>query len=83
MIYIKSDKEIELMRKPCAIVRDVLNLCQDKIKVGMTTRELDKIAHDYIVSCGATPSFLGYGGFRPRPVYRSTKWSFTAFRRTG
>ena len=63
MIYIKSDKEIELMRKPCAIVRDVLNLCQDKIKVGMTTRELDKIAHDYIVSCGATPSFLGYGGF--------------------
>ena len=63
MIYIKSDKEIELMRKPCAIVRDVLNLCQDKIKAGMTTRELDKIAHDYIVACGAKPSFLGYGGF--------------------
>ena len=63
MIYIKSDKESELMRKPCAIVRDVLNLCQDKIKAGMTTRELDKIAHDYIVACGAKPSFLGYGGF--------------------
>ena len=42
MIYIKSDKEIELMRKPCAIVRDVLNLVQDKIKVGMTTREIGR-----------------------------------------
>ncbi|MDD7214081.1 MAG: type I methionyl aminopeptidase [Clostridia bacterium] len=63
MIYVKSDKEIELMRKPCAIVRDVLNLVQDKIRAGMTTKELDRIAHEYITSCGATPSFLGYGGF--------------------
>ena len=63
MIYIKSDKEIELMRKPCGIVRDVLNLVQDKIRAGMTTKELDKIAYDYITSCGAKPSFLGYGGF--------------------
>ena len=63
MIYIKSDKEIELMRKPCQIVRDVLRLCEDKIKAGMTTKELDKIAYDYITSCGAKPSFLGYGGF--------------------
>ena len=29
----------------------------------MTTKELDKIAYDYIKSCGATPSFLGYGGY--------------------
>ena len=63
MIYIKSDKEIELMRKPCQIVRDVLCLCEEKIKAGMTTKELDKIAYDYITSCGAKPSFLGYGGF--------------------
>ena len=47
MIYVKSDKEIELMRKPCAIVRDVLNLVQDKIRAGMTTKELDRIAHEY------------------------------------
>ena len=51
MIYVKSDKEIELMRKPCAIVRDVLNLVQDKIRAGMTTKELDRIAHEYITSC--------------------------------
>ena len=29
----------------------------------MTTKELDKVIHDYIVSHGAKPSFLGYGGF--------------------
>lgn len=63
MIYIKSDKEIELMREPCAIVRDALCLAEDKIRAGMTTRELDKIVCDYIVSCGAKPSFLGLYGF--------------------
>ena len=63
MIYIKSDEEIKLMRKPCEIVRDVLNLVEDKIRAGMTTKELDKIAYDYITSCGAKPSFLGLYGF--------------------
>ena len=52
MIYIKSDEELNLMREPCKIVRDVLLLAEDSIKVGMTTKELDKILHDYIVSCG-------------------------------
>ena len=33
------------------------------IKVGMSTYELDKLIHDYIVKNGAKPSFLGYGGF--------------------
>ncbi len=63
MIYIKTDEEIELMRKPCRIVKDVLELVGDKIKAGMTTKELDKIAYDYITSCGAKPSFLGLYGF--------------------
>lgn len=63
MIYVKSDKELELMREPCKIVRDVLLLLEEKIRVGMTTKELDKIAYDYIVSCGAKPSFLGLYGF--------------------
>ena len=63
MIYVKSDKEIELMRAPCKIVGDVLKLLEDKIRPGMTTKELDKIAYDYIISCGAKPSFLGLYGF--------------------
>lgn len=63
MIYIKSDNELNLMREPCKIVRDVLLLAEDRIQAGMTTGELDKILHDYIVSCGAKPSFLGLYGF--------------------
>ena len=63
MIFIKTDSEIELMREPCSIVRDALLLAESKIEAGMTTSALNKIIHDYIISCGAKPSFLGYGGF--------------------
>ena len=63
MIIIKTDKEIELMREPCKVVRDALNLAGQTVKAGMTTGELDKVIHDYIVSCGAKPSFLGLYGF--------------------
>ena len=35
----------------------------DNIKVGITTKELDIIAYEYITSCGAYPSFLGYRGY--------------------
>lgn len=63
MVTVKTAEEIELMRKANQIVRDTLNLLEEKIKPGMTTKQLDKIAHDYIVSCNAIPSFLGYDGY--------------------
>ena len=63
MIYIKSDKEIELMRAPCRIVRDALCVAEENLKAGMTTKELDKIVHEFILSTGAKPSFLGLYGF--------------------
>lgn len=63
MITIKSLEEIDLMRKANQIVRDTLNLLEEKIKVGMTTKELDTMAYEYIKKCDATPSFLGYDGF--------------------
>ena len=63
MITIKTEKELELMREPCKIVRDVLLLIESRIRPGMTTRELDRIAYDYITACGAKPSFLGLYGF--------------------
>lgn len=63
MIKIKSLKEIEQMRDACKITRDVLALLEDRIQVGMTTKELDAIAFEYITRCGAKPAFLGYGGF--------------------
>jgi methionyl aminopeptidase len=63
MITIKTQNEIEKMRKAGLIVRDVLNILGDNIKVGITTKELDIIAYEYITSCGAYPSFLGYRGY--------------------
>ena len=51
------------MRDAGKIAGSALKLAGESIKAGMTTLELDKIIHDYIVKCGATPSFLNYGGF--------------------
>ena len=63
MIIVKTDSEIDLMREPCSILRDALFLAEEKMEAGMTTSALNKIIHDYIISSGAKPSFLGYGGF--------------------
>ena len=63
MITVKTDAEIALMRESGKLTRDVLDLIGSKIRVGMSTKELDKIAYDYITSYGAYPSFLGYSGY--------------------
>ena len=63
MINIKTDAQIACMRESGKITKDVLDLIGKSIKIGMTTKDLDKIAYDYIKSCGATPSFLGYAGY--------------------
>lgn len=63
MIYVKNSEEIQRMRVACQITRDTLNLLEEKIRPGMTTKELDRIAYDYITKCGAKPAFLGLYGF--------------------
>lgn len=63
MIKIKTEKEIAFMRESGKLTRDVLDLIGSKIRVGMSTKELDKIAYDYITAYGANPSFLGYSGY--------------------
>ena len=63
MIKIKSPEEIEIMREACRITRDALKVVENSIKVGVSTKDLDKIAYDYIKSQGATPSFKNYCGY--------------------
>ena len=63
MIKIKSQEEIELMRIACRITRDTLKVVENSIKAGVSTKELDEIAFNYIKSQGATPSFKNYCGF--------------------
>ena len=60
MIFIKTKKEIDLIRESCKIVAEALQLMKSNIKPGITTLELDEIAEDYIRSNNAIPAFKGY-----------------------
>lgn len=63
MITVKNQKEIELMRIAGDITIRAIEEVGKAIRPGVSTKYLDKIAHDYIVSRGAKPACLGYEGF--------------------
>ena len=63
MIIIKNNNEIALMRESGRIVAETLLLVEEKIKPGITTAELDRIAEEFITKHGAKPSFKGLYGF--------------------
>ena len=63
MITIKTRDEVELMRKANLIDRDCLMMLGDHVKPGITTKELDTLAREYIEKRNAVPSFLGFEGF--------------------
>lgn len=63
MITIKSEREIAFMREAGMMVSKTHEYLKPFIKAGITTRELDKLAEDYIRSMGGVPSCKGYEGF--------------------
>ncbi len=63
MITIKSPHEIEIMREAGRITGAALAAAGAAVQVGVTTAEINAIAHSVITGAGATPSFLGYNGF--------------------
>ena len=63
MVHVKSEKEIELLREPCKIVKETLEFVGSRIQAGMSTKEVDELVERYIRASGAIPSCLGYGGF--------------------
>ncbi|RLA65576.1 MAG: type I methionyl aminopeptidase [Epsilonproteobacteria bacterium] len=70
MIKIKSSREIELMRKTCALAASTLTYIEPFIKPGVSTEEINKLCHDYITKHDAYPSPLNYHGF-PKSVCTS------------
>jgi methionyl aminopeptidase len=64
MIICKTERELEIMREAGRIVALTHQELQKYIKPGITTKELDVIAENFIRSCNAIPSFKGYNGFR-------------------
>ncbi|MCL1901129.1 MAG: type I methionyl aminopeptidase [Firmicutes bacterium] len=63
MIIIKSDVELNLMKKSGRILRDTFSVLEEHIKSGITTLELDNIAREFIVKNNAHPTFYRYNGF--------------------
>lgn len=62
-IELKGAPEISAMRDGGAIVAAILDLLSTAAKAGVSTLELDKLAHDQLIKRGAKPAFLGYHGF--------------------
>ena len=63
MISIKSPSEIEKMRAAGRLTAQARKLAGSLVRPGITTGEIDREVRKFIESPGATPSFLGYGGF--------------------
>ena len=63
MIAIKNGQELVCMRQACKITAAARALAGEMVRPGVSTKAIDKAVYDFIVSQGAKPSFLGYGGF--------------------
>ena len=63
MITLKSQQEIELMRRAGKITAAARALAGEMVTPGVTTQEIDKAVFRFIKSQGATPSFLHYHGY--------------------
>lgn len=70
MISIKSPREIELMRDTCRLASETLDFVGKKLKLKMSTEEINEITHEYITTHNAYPSPLNYRGF-PKSVCTS------------
>ena len=69
-VTIKTADEIQKMQAAGALAAEVLEMIEPHVQVGVTTGELDRICHEYIISKGAIPAPLNYHGF-PRSICTS------------
>ena len=63
MIVIKNSEQLALMSRAGRITAEALLVAKEAIRPGISTKELDTKIRHFIEKSGATPSFLGYGGF--------------------
>lgn len=62
-IIIKSKSDIEHMRRAGRITAAARSIARQAVAAGVTTKQIDREVHQFIVKSGAIPTFLGYGGF--------------------
>lgn len=63
MILYKTEEEIQLIRESADILGRAHGEVAKQVKIGVKTKDLDKIADDFIRDHGGVPSFKGYNGF--------------------
>ena len=63
MIHLKNATQIAAMKDAGRITGEALLVARDMVRPGVSTYEIDQAIRRYIEKCGATPAFLGYGGF--------------------
>ncbi len=63
MIVLKTTRELDLMKEACAIAAGALKAAGAAVAPGVSTADVNRVAHDYIVRHGAIPTFLGYNGY--------------------
>ncbi len=63
MIAIKNERELVAMRRACKITAAARALAGEMVRPGVSTKQIDKAVHDFIVAQGAKPSCLHYNGF--------------------
>ena len=63
MIHLKNSAQITAMKDAGRITGEALLVARDAVRPGVSTYEIDLAIRQYIEKCGATPTFLGYGGF--------------------
>lgn len=59
MTLIKTQEEISIMRESGRIAAEILKKVEERVAPGVTTRELDKLAEELIISYGVEPAFRG------------------------
>lgn len=64
MVTLKSAREITIMREAGRMVAECHAAMAERVRPGVTTRELDRFVEDFLSGRGAMPSFKGYKGFR-------------------
>lgn len=67
---VKTQQQIQKMRAACRLAANTLEMIAKHVKLGVTTNQLDKLCHDFIISHGGRPACLGYKGY-PKTVCTS------------
>ena len=63
MILIKTPEEIQKIKESCVILANLMKELSKMVKPGVTTKDLDSFAEDFILKAGAKPGFKGYNDF--------------------